>query len=135
MNIAMFTNAYKPIIGGVEESIETFCEDLHERDHKTLVVTLCVEDANESEPRICRLPAFKNFQGTQFSFKLPVPANLKDRIEQFNPGIVHSHHPFMLGDTALRVARRKGVPLVFTHHTLYERYTYLYGRDSDALAK
>jgi 1,2-diacylglycerol 3-alpha-glucosyltransferase len=135
MNIAMFSNVYKPFIGGVGESIETFCADLNRKKHNTLVVTLRLEGADESEPGIFRLPALTNFNGTPFSFKLPVPANLRDRIGQFSPDIVHSHHPFMMGDTALRVARRDGLPIVFTHHTLYERYTYLYAKESKALEK
>jgi glycosyltransferase involved in cell wall biosynthesis len=37
---------------------------------------------------------------------------------------VHAHHPFLLGDTALRIASAERVPLVFTHHTLFEQYTH-----------
>ncbi len=135
MNIAMFTNAYKPIIGGVERSIETFTRDLWELGHHTYIVTLSVPGAEESEDSVYRLPAIKEVNGTEFSAKLPIPSRLKDRLDSFGPEIVHSHHPFMLGDTALRVARRRGLPIVFTHHTLYERYTYLFARDSEVLSR
>jgi glycosyltransferase involved in cell wall biosynthesis len=40
-----------------------------------------------------------------------------------------------LGDTALRTARRLGLPLVFTHHTLYERYTHYVPLDSEAMRR
>ncbi|MFO7871456.1 MAG: glycosyltransferase [Kiritimatiellia bacterium] len=135
MNIAMFTNAYKPIIGGVERSIETFAEDLDQMGHRVLIVTLQVAGAEQSEETIFRLPAIKKVGGTEFSVKLPVPTNLRERLDDFRPDVIHSHHPFMLGDTAIRVARRRGLPLVFTHHTLYERYTYLFKRDSEALQR
>ncbi len=135
MNIAIFTNAYKPIIGGVERSIETFVGDLLDMGHRTYIVTLSVSGAEESEDSICRLPAIKEVGGTEFSAKLPIPSMLKDKLDSFAPEIVHSHHPFMLGDTAVRVARRRGLPIVFTHHTLYERYTYLFARESDALSR
>ncbi|MEE4164616.1 MAG: glycosyltransferase, partial [Desulfocapsaceae bacterium] len=49
------------------------------------------------------------------------------------PDIIHSHHPFLLGDTALRTARSLALPLVFTHHTLYEQYTHYVPLDSPAL--
>ncbi len=135
MNIAMFTNAYKPIIGGVERSIETFVDDLSALGNRTYIITLSVAGATESEDSIFRLPAIKEVGGTEFSAKLPAPAMLKARLDSFAPDIVHSHHPFMLGDTALRVARRRGLPIVFTHHTLYERYTYLFARDSEVLSR
>jgi glycosyltransferase involved in cell wall biosynthesis len=38
----------------------------------------------------------------------------------FKPDIVHTQHPFLMGDTALRLAHAHNVPLVFTHHSLYE---------------
>jgi glycosyltransferase involved in cell wall biosynthesis len=38
--------------------------------------------------------------------------------------IVHAHSPFITGWTGLRIARRLGVPLVFTYHTRLERYAH-----------
>jgi 1,2-diacylglycerol 3-alpha-glucosyltransferase len=135
MNIAMFTNAYEPFIGGLVRSVATFSEDLREAGHRVLVVTLAFPDAEQSSETIFRLPAVKEVGGTQFSFKLPVPAGLSERLDDFAPDIVHSHHPFMLGDTALRVARKRRLPLVFTHHTLYERYAYQFSADAPWLER
>jgi glycosyltransferase involved in cell wall biosynthesis len=49
---------------------------------------------------------------------------LRAAVADFAPQVVHSHHPFLLGDTALRIAAEQGVPVVFTHHTLYDQYTH-----------
>lgn len=133
MNIAMFTNDYKPIIGGVSSSISTFTEDLQAMGQKVLIVTLEFPSAEVSDESVIRLPAIKEVAGTQFSAKLPGSTGLTDQLEAFAPDIIHSHHPFMVGDTALRVARQRGLPLVFTHHTLYERYAYLFSRESRTL--
>lgn len=133
MNIAMFTNAYAPIVGGVARSVETFAETLRTMGHQVLVVTVTVSGATQSSDHVFRLPAIKHIAGTQFSLKLPIPASLRDRLDAFNPDIIHSHHPFMLGDTALRVARRRGRPLLFTHHTRYEHYAYQFRHDSKVL--
>jgi glycosyltransferase involved in cell wall biosynthesis len=131
MNIAMFTNAYEPIVGGLERSIATFTDDFCQMGHRTLVVTLDFPGADKSDERVFRLPSFKEVGGTEFSVRVPVPAGLKKRLELFAPDIIHSHHPFMLGDTALRVSRKRGLPLVFTHHTLYEGYAYVFGHESE----
>lgn len=135
MKIAMFTNAFEPIIGGVERSIATFVEDLEGMGHETLVVTLAVAGAEESEPGILRLPAVKEVSGTEFSMKLPLPAVIGDELDAFAPDVIHSHHPFMLGDTALRAGRQRLLPVVFTHHTLYEQYTYQFAPDSEVLSR
>jgi glycosyltransferase involved in cell wall biosynthesis len=40
-----------------------------------------------------------------------------------------------LGDTALRVAATKKIPIVFTHHTLYEAYTHYVPGDSPRMKR
>lgn len=122
MNVVMFTNTYAPLVGGIERSVATLTEDLREGGHQTLVVTPQFEGAEESDDLVFRIPAIKNVQGTQFSLKLPIPSGLTDRLDHFAPSLVHAHQPFMLGDTALRKARTRGIPLVYTNHTLWERY-------------
>ena len=49
--------------------------------------------------------------------------------------MIHSHHPFLVGSTALRIAHTHEIPLVFTHHTKYEEYTHYVPGDSDALKR
>lgn len=130
MHIVMFTNVYEPVIGGLQRSVATFTEDLRAAGHEVLIVTLSFSGARTSTESIIRLPSIKGVAGTKFAAKLPVPAGLSERLDDFAPDIIHSHHPFMLGDTALRVARKRRLPLIFTHHTLYERYAYLFRSDS-----
>src|SRR2546428_4127695 len=38
--------------------------------------------------------------------------------------VVHANAPFTMGRAAARLARRRGLPLVFTHHTLYDEYVH-----------
>jgi 1,2-diacylglycerol 3-alpha-glucosyltransferase len=116
----MFTNTYEPLIGGIERSVQTVTEDLRSLGHRTLVVTPAAGDLAESDQLVFRMPAIRNV--LQFSLTLPLPAGLAERLDEFGPDLLHSHHPFMLGDTALRHAIKRDLPLVFTHHTLWERY-------------
>ena len=129
----MYRSTDPGLIGGHEQSVHTFTTDFRDMGHDVLVVTLEVPGARSSDEQVVRLPAVTEAGGTEFSMRLPVPSGLHRRLDSFSPDVVHSHHPFMLGDTAFRVARRHGLPLVFTHHTLYEEYTYLFSRESSAL--
>ena len=38
--------------------------------------------------------------------------------------VIHTHHPFLLGQTAASKARDLNLPLVFTFHTQYHEYTH-----------
>jgi len=136
MNICMFTNTYLPHVGGVARSVAFFTEDLRELDHRVLVIAPTfpgVEEEDEQE--ILRVPAIQNFNGSDFSMRVPVPFIINEKIDAFAPEIIHSHHPYLLGDAALRAARSRGLPLVFTHHTLYEQYTHYVPLDSEAMKK
>ncbi len=131
MKIAMFTNTYEPMIGGIENSVKFFTEDLEEFGEETLIITPTFEGAEESTETVFRIPSVKKIFGSQYSLKLPISPGLKQRLDEFQPDLIHSHQPFMLGDTALRSARARGVPLVFTNHSLYERYASIFGTQSD----
>jgi glycosyltransferase involved in cell wall biosynthesis len=131
MNIALFTNTYLPHVGGVARSVESFRNAYLEAGHKVLIIAPEFPEAVEDDAGVLRVPAIQNFNATDFSVALPVPTGLHASLEAFEPHVVHAQHPFLLGMTALRVARTLNCPLVFTHHTLYERYThYVPGNDS-----
>lgn len=135
MNILMMTNTYLPFVGGVERSIQTFTDEYRGRGHRTVIVAPTFEHMPTSELDVVRVPAVQHFNGTDFSVQVPIPGVLNAALEGFEPDIVHSHHPYLIGDTALRVASRHAVPVVFTHHTFHERYTHYVPGDSPALKR
>jgi glycosyltransferase involved in cell wall biosynthesis len=126
MNICMFTNTYLPHVGGVARSVSSFAEDLRKMGHRVLIVapTFPNDEAHAEENDVLRVPAVQNFNGSDFSVRIPIPLFIDREIDEFKPEVIHSHHPFLLGDTAFRAASRRNLPLVFTHHTLYEQYTH-----------
>ncbi|WP_160153595.1 glycosyltransferase [Microbulbifer sp. ALW1] len=135
MNIVMLTNTYLPHVGGVARSVDAFCREYRKRGHQVLVVAPEFSEKIANEKDVVRIPAIQNFNGSDFSVALPLSLELTERLDFFEPDLVHSHHPFLLGMTALRIARSREIPLVFTHHTLYERYTHYVPTDSEALKR
>lgn len=134
MKIAMFTNTYLPHVGGVARSVKTLEDALRALGHEVRVVAPEFDGAEES-PEVLRVPAIQHFNGSDFSVRLPFPNLVRDFMEDFQPDLIHSHHPFLLGDSALRESWKMQVPIVFTHHTLYERYTHYVPFDSPALRR
>lgn len=136
MKICMMTNTYLPHVGGVARSVSTFAEEYQRLGHSVLVVA--PEFPGKSLPRrteaiVARVAALQKFNGSDFSVRLPLAAAMSDRIDSFRADIFHAHHPFLLGDTALRLAATRNVPVIFTHHTRYEDYTHYVPFDSPAL--
>ncbi|MEK7953275.1 glycosyltransferase [Luteolibacter soli] len=134
MKIAMFTNTYLPHVGGVARSVQTLEEACRARGHEVRVIAPEFPGA-EPSPHVLRVPAIQNFNGSDFCVRLPMPSLVRDFMEEFKPDLIHSHHPFLLGDAALREGWKMKVPVVFTHHTLYERYTHYVPLDSEAIKR
>jgi glycosyltransferase involved in cell wall biosynthesis len=135
MNILMMTNTYVPHVGGVARSVDSCAAWLRRRGHRVLVAAPRFEGAPRREPGVVRIPAIQHFNGSDFSVPLPITRALHRTVERFGPDLVHSHHPFLLGDTALRVAAELDLPIVFTHHTLYEHFTRYVPLDSPRMER
>jgi glycosyltransferase involved in cell wall biosynthesis len=138
MKICMFTNTYRPHVGGVARSVHFFAEDLRAKGHRVMIVAPTFPDTEsleEDSEEVLRVPAIQNFNGSDFSVRIPLPFLIDEAIDDMAPDIIHSHHPFLLGDAAMRAAHRRGLPLVFTHHTRYEDYTHYVGSDSGGMQR
>lgn len=120
MRIAMFTNNYKPYIGGVPVSIEHLAQALRERGHSVYVFAPSYENQQEEEG-VIRYPSFPvKIAGA------PIP-NVVTRLflkkmRELKIDIIHVHHPAIVGNVALHIRKKLGIPVVFTYHTRYEEY-------------
>ncbi|MGE5189080.1 MAG: glycosyltransferase [Gemmatimonadota bacterium] len=135
MNILMVTNTFTPHVGGVANSVASFSAEYRRQGHRVLVVAPVFAGAPDRETDVIRVPAIQKFNGSDFSLRLPIPGFLFPELDRFRPDVVHAHHPYLLGDTALRIAAVRDAPLVFTHHTMYEQYTRFVPGDSPALRR
>jgi glycosyltransferase involved in cell wall biosynthesis len=135
MNILMMTNTYLPHVGGVARSVDSCAAWLRGRAQPVLIAAPRFAGAARREPGVVRTPAIQHFNGSDFSVPLPVTRALRRAVERFRPDLVHSHHPFLLGDTALRIAAEFDLPIVFTHHTLYEHFTHYVPLDSPRMER
>jgi glycosyltransferase involved in cell wall biosynthesis len=122
-------------VGGVARSVAAFTAEYRRRGHRVLVVAPEFDNQPADEVDVVRIPAIQHFNGSDFSAVLPVSGLLTETLDAFRPDIVHTHHPYLLGMTALRIARYRELPLVFTHHTLYEQYTHYVPLDSPAFRR
>ncbi|MBD3272097.1 MAG: glycosyltransferase [Elusimicrobia bacterium] len=135
MNILMVTNTYTPIVGGLERSIKLYSRELRRQNHRVLIVAPEFKNMPRRENHVIRFPAIQEFNGTDFSVSLPVPGVLTEAMKRFKPDLIHTHHPFLMGDTAMRLARINQLPLVLTYHTVYEKYSHYVPGSSPKIKK
>ncbi len=135
MNILIVTNTYTPIVGGLEKSIEMITDGCRRRGHRTVVLVPEYVGRPGNEPDVVRLPSIENISRHDYSLRLTVPGSVAAALKGFRPDVVHSHHPYIMGGTAFRVASQMGAPLVFTYHTMYEEYLERHGVTADVIKR
>jgi len=135
MNILMVTNTYLPIVGGLELSIESFATEYRKRGHRVKIIAPEFDNSPPKELDVIRVPAVKNFNGSKYSIKFPLPVFFSRYLKGFKPDVIHTQHPFLMGDTAVRLAYAHNIPLIFTHHSLYEENIHWMPWAADGLRK
>ncbi len=135
MRILMLTNTYPPVLSGVARSVVAFDEEYRRRNHETLIIAPEAEDTSGDDPHIVRVPAIQHFNGSDFPVPIPSPGLVAATVDEFHPDVIHAHHPFFLGNSALRLARSREVPLVFTHHTMWDHYAHYTAVETPATAR
>jgi glycosyltransferase involved in cell wall biosynthesis len=124
LRVGLFTNNYLPMLGGVARAVETVRTTLVTLGHQPFVVAPRMAGVTGSTPDVLRVPAVPAPTYPDFALPLPASAAVIRRIEALDLDVFHAQHPFLLGVTARRLARRLGRPLVFTYHTLYDKYAH-----------
>lgn len=125
LRIGFFTCNASPLLNGLAVSIQQFACHLRRFGHRVFVFAPRYPDCRDAEPDTYRFPSLR--VPTHHRYALPIPAvamRLHRLIPRLGLQIIHTHHPFLVGPYARRLAHRLGVPLVFTYHTLYEHYAH-----------
>src|SRR5262245_41416377 len=120
MRIALYTNNYLPFRGGVTTAVETLRLGLQALDHRAWVFAPASRGPVADPSWVFRYPSLPAPTYPGFPLALPYSRRLHRVALSLAPDIVHAQHPFLLGPTARRFARRHRRPFVFTYHTRYE---------------
>lgn len=124
MKIAIFTEAWPPIVSGVAVATRTLVEGLRQRGHTVHVYAPHHPGQPAHEEHVFRLPSVPVPLPGWIPISLPLNPLTMDDIVRRDYDVAHTQHPFLLGMAARRLARRADLPLVVTVHTQYEQYVH-----------
>lgn len=120
MRIAMFTNNYKPYMGGVPISVDHLAKALKELGHEVYVFAPTYKE-QEKEEFVVRYPSFPIAVAGA-----PIPNVLtrlfEEKVQELAIDVIHVHHPALVGNVALHIRKKYGIPVIYTYHTRYEAY-------------
>lgn len=124
MKIAIFTNNYLPNPYGVSGSVESFRKVFEKLGHEVFIFAPEWKGYADKNTNVYRYPAFETNVKIKFPLAVPYSLKISETLENIDLDIVHSQHPNLLGSAAMRLAKKKNIPLVFTWHTLYDQYAH-----------
>jgi len=125
--IVFVTNNFSPYSGGLVSSITAIAEQLRVMGHEVIIITLDFLANEHNDPEyVIRIPSWIRFMHRGNHMALPKNAaqHIRKVLQEFKPGVVHVHHPFLLGPIAVNQAHKLGIPVVFTYHTMYQDYAH-----------
>lgn len=125
MRIALMTNNYKPMMGGVPISIDRLAKGLEALGHQVTIFAPTYREQQEEENVFRYRTCLNHFIG---GIVLPNPfdSTIEEEFEKNTYDIIHVHHPMLIGRMAVYLSRKYHIPLVFTYHTRYEQYLRCY---------
>jgi glycosyltransferase involved in cell wall biosynthesis len=123
MRLAMFSESYLPRVSGVVHSLTAFTTALRAEGHRVTVAAPQVSGYHDADPDVIRFPSLRTRQA-DFPIAIPYGSAAWRTLLALEMDVVHTHAPFTMGALAARLARRRGLPLVFTYHTLYDEYVH-----------
>ena len=131
MHVAFFSNAYLPVVTGVVRYVDTFRQGLTELGHNVFICAPRARKYEDRTPFVFRYPSLEIGLGYDLQMVVPVSRSVSQLLPSLKLDIIHSHHPFLLGETAAEKAAKLNLPLVFTFHTRYREYSHYVGIDQD----
>ncbi len=121
--VALFTECYRPIINGVVASIDGLRAGLETTGARVSIVTPHFPHERDGDEAIVRLPSLPLPTSTGYRLCVPyVSRTARARLRRAS--IVHVHSPFVTGWLGANIARRSGIPLVYTYHTRLDEYAH-----------
>ena len=135
MRIGIVTATYLPSKNGVATSTALFARGLRAAGHEVRIFAPDHPDGqHRPEEGTIRLPSTMLAAPSDYPLLLPPSASLTARLPLSDLDVIHTMHPFLAGQVALRWARMLNVPLVFTAHTQYHQYVH-YARVSRRVSR
>lgn len=122
MRIAQFTESYRPVINGAAVAVDAIADAQAEEHH---VEVFAPHFPGHTDTKtVHRFPSYSFPGHRDYPLAFPFSASIGRHFRKSAFDIVHTHSPFALGQVGLRWARRHGIPLVTTYHTLYVEYAH-----------
>jgi len=126
MKIALFTETFLPKIDGIVTRLCHTVEHLQRFGDRVLIFSPAGGITEYKGAEICGIEGFPLPLYPELKLAIPTPT-IGEKLEQFQPDIIHVANPAVLGLGGLFYAKKINIPLVASYHTHLPQYLHHYG--------
>ena len=126
MRIALFTETFLPKIDGIVTRLCHTVEHLQRSGDRVLIFSPAGGLTEYQGAEICGIEGFPLPLYPELKLAIPTPT-IGEKLEQFQPDIIHVANPAVLGLGGLFYAKKLNIPLVASYHTHLPQYLHHYG--------
>lgn len=119
--IGQFNDSYPPIMDGVANVVKNYAYWLNKKYAPTYVITPSYPNyRDEEEFEVIRYFSIPLILRPPYRLGIPfLDLSAMKKIKEIPFSIIHAHCPFSSGLLALKIARKRKIPIVATFHTKY----------------
>ncbi len=119
--VGQYNESYYPVMDGVVTTVENYARWLNEKHCRCFVVTPKVPRYIDEKPfEVVRYRSMPVVGRRPYRTGFPSFDGQLRRFERTQPiDLVHAHSPFFAGHEALRLGRKRGIPVVATFHSKF----------------
>ena len=114
-------DCFHPIVDGVVRVVENYARELSPKMNVMLLVpAYCGKIGSYGYPIIAFTSAFSR----KLNYEIPLPmldARCKRYLRKLRIDLIHCHSPFIVGRVAMRLHKKRKIPLVCTFHSQFKR--------------
>lgn len=121
MTVVYFIDSYFPLVDGVVSVLHNYAMHLKDRIN---VIVCAPAHKKEQIDRDYTVVSSRSFYFGLIRYDCAVPKGdrqLKQLLSEVRIDLIHLHSPFLLGAYGLKLARRRGIPVVATFHSQYKK--------------
>lgn len=137
MRIGQYTDSFLPVVDGVGRVVFSYADTLGKMGHKCYVFAPMADMGYLGDYHFQVVDYNTMQMPGRMPYRVGLPqldARFEKRVRQTEMDIVHVHSPFMLGRSGLKLAKKRGLPVVGTFHSkFYDDFQRVL--KSDALAR
>jgi glycosyltransferase involved in cell wall biosynthesis len=126
LKVAYFAGTMQPGHDGVTRVLYKLANNLSKYNIESLFISPLIPSKEEQPVEMFKVPSVTFPLYKEYKLAIPGQRYFEDKLEEFQPDLIHINSPCSLGCAAVKYGHRNGIPVAATYHTHFASYARYY---------